>query len=314
MALPSPAKAGIRDLIVAIAPPWLQGPTAGGPPGGVGERLLYCFGLGQDGLIEKIDEGMLAHLPPFGDPSALPLLGVDWQIPQGVSEPNNIYALRLQGAPSSWQRAGNAWSVLSALVSSLYPNSVYAACVTDSDSWDVFAAGASVSTPPTHTQPNNPKVWDWDALSAPYQGTTAVGTSIAWWRTWVILCAPGLWSRAPVSGAAGLVSGQCPSSCGWSGTQAQAQAIVSLVTQLKGAGAWVPFVIISFDTTWFQPTSGTSKLPDGHYGRTEKASTASGTYLSGTYAGTYYYGGTYSGVSTYVTARTNTAAYMPGVT
>ena len=58
------AKPGIRDMIKAISPPWLQS--------GVGEKLMYSMGLAVDALLEKMNQGMKLHLPGYGDFSALP--------------------------------------------------------------------------------------------------------------------------------------------------------------------------------------------------------------------------------------------------
>lgn len=167
-----------RDVIVTLAPPWLQGD--------VGGRYLYNLGLASDGILEKGTQAILARFPGKGDPSQLPILGNDRVMTQGPGETNAAFASRLQRAFDTWQHAGEARAVLE-LVASYTAGQQPPAGTTPTPvaaivggykakKWDWLMSTDSPEDAPEHYQGS--QVWAWDGLEAS-----------RWWRSWLILYA-----------------------------------------------------------------------------------------------------------------------------
>lgn len=95
---------GLRTRVKALCPPWLRE--------GVGERLLYGFGLACDGLLDKLTQGIQARMPTRARADAQNLIGQDRLIPRGLTESDESYGERLQKAFETWQLAGTARAVL----------------------------------------------------------------------------------------------------------------------------------------------------------------------------------------------------------
>jgi hypothetical protein len=247
---------GLRDAIKALSPTWLQDGTA--------EKYLYNFGLAADAILEKLNQGMKLHMPGYGDPSALPLVGNDRLIPQGQNESNASSAGRLKGALDAWRLAGTATSILRQILGSVSPATPTVRTVTNSSIWDTIIAGASSALPPSHFQSG--LNWFWDFL--PY-----------WWRAWVIVYSIGgsPWPTptATYAGGAHYGDGTC---WNWAGGVGAAQTLTAILKLWKPAHAWVPFILVAYDATLFDPAQpfGSSKLPDGHYTNWSKVVTISG--------------------------------------
>ena len=182
-----------RDVIVALAPPWLQGD--------IGSRYLVNLGLGSDAVLEKGTQAVLARMPGRGDPTQLPLIGADRVMTQGPGETNDAFALRLQRAFDTWQHAGEARAVLELVASYTagqqtpgVGNVPIVAIVGgyQAKKWDWFMAGDDPGAPPKHSDQH--AGWSWDGLE-----------STRWWRSWLILFAQ-LSSATHFGGAASIVS------------------------------------------------------------------------------------------------------------
>jgi hypothetical protein len=55
---------------------------------------------------------------------------------------------------------------------------------------------------------------------------------------------------------------------GWAGTAQQALQLTALAKAWKSGGTWVPWIIVCYDATWFQPTSSNpgTDSPNGTWG------------------------------------------------
>jgi hypothetical protein len=181
----SSSNSGLRDLILAISPPWLRN---GIGPGALGEgmgdgRLMYLFGLGGDLGLEKLDQGMRAHMPGYGTATALPLIGDDRVLVQAPGEGEDSFVLRCKSFLRDWSFAGSNWGLLEQVRFYVTPFLPAVRVVSNSGVWDWFASGAPNTDPdgswipPIHWP--HPGSLSWDDLSS------------AWWRSWMILF-PGL--------------------------------------------------------------------------------------------------------------------------
>lgn len=163
-----------RETVRRLSPPWLAG--------GFGERFLYAIGLASDVLLEKMDEAMKAHLPTYADPSALPAIGADRVMAQGVSELATSFAQRLKRAFDAWQRAGSSLAVLDQTVpylgqptqsTSMLPTGVIVGTNGTTTTWQTLYANASTGAPPTLYSAQSVN-WNWDG-------------TYPWWRKWLVL-------------------------------------------------------------------------------------------------------------------------------
>ena len=176
------ARQGLRDLIKTISPTWLQT--------GVAEKLLYTLGLDGDALLEKLNQGMRAHIPGQGDTSALPLLGSDRLLTQGFNESAASFGARLSMAFDDWSHAGNARSVLRQVLAYVSPPQPNARYVSQSSVWDEYLPGDNTAaTAPRHYLANN---WNWDKTTRPMPAQS-------FWRRWLILYSTASTSAAPLA-------------------------------------------------------------------------------------------------------------------
>jgi hypothetical protein len=156
--------------------------------------------------------------------------------------------------------------------------------------------------------------WRWDSLSQPY----AYGKR--WWRLWPIMYSPGsapfaapsatwapntgtitvgvtgasgghpsFYSGTGGSGSSGTQFNWDDGTCwDWAGTskalsRAESSAITSIATQWKAANVWVVYMIVSYDSTMFDPAQafGSAKLPDGTWGSWAKVTAATAPGATG---------------------------------
>jgi hypothetical protein len=172
---------GIRDLVKAISPPWLQTGNA--------EKFLYIEGLGCDAILEKYDEGTLARFPGYGTPTALPYVGDDRLIPRGLTETDGAYATRLKLWLDSWRIAGSARSVLLQVLGYLSADTPQLRTVSDDSAWDTLVAGSNPDLLPetAHYLSSPPWAalnWNWDNERGPDPHNPL---NRMWWRWWLIL-------------------------------------------------------------------------------------------------------------------------------
>ena len=272
---------GFRGAVKALSPVWLQE--------GDGEKYMYAPGQGLDAVQEKFVQAVHAWMPGRGTPTALPAIGSDRLIRQGLTEPVESYARRLQLAFESWQRAGSPWAVLSQVLGYLLAVTPAARTVSSSYTstgavsrtiWNLYAAGQNPDYPPTHGL-NSVGEWDWDSLS-PTSG------SWGWWRWYLVIeaVAPNDWTApAPKWGATGVKWGGYSGSWGTTSSSLVGKSIKMLIAQWGSSVC--DWVVISFDATAFRP--GAATMPDGYYGRWSKlvggvyvrSRSASGRYFKG---------------------------------
>lgn len=252
------AKVGLRDVIKTISPPWLQTGTA--------EKFLYSLGLSMDALLDKLNQGVKARFPKDAPPSALPFIGADRLIPQGILESTSSYTTRLQQAFDAWAFAGMNRGVLAQILGYLTPFAPLVRAVTDprpinilitANKWDTYLAGASLVGNQT---PTNTAVvamnWNWDGQQLP-------------WRFFVILqsVAPQNFTSTEGTWGDGALWGDTTASWGLSITAAEVSAIRNIIGTFKSA-QWCQWIIISFDATLFDPgasADGTHN-PNGTWG------------------------------------------------
>lgn len=274
---------GFRGAAIDLSPIWLQGPN--------GEKYMYSIGIQADALQEKLVQAVHSWMPGRGTPSALAYIGADRLIAQGITETSESYAARLQRAFDSWQRAGNAWSVLQQVLGYLLSTTPAARTVStnyDLDDgtpqhtlWQYYDEGADTNRPPQFTRVE-PAEWDWDSLSP----TTG---SWHWVRWYLVLAAvaPTDWtSPAPKLGEFGATKlGQYSGSLGCT-TPSSVGRSLRIVAKPWVSGH-LDWFVISFDGAEFRP--GAAVQPDGYYGFWSKlvggvfvaSRSANGRYFTG---------------------------------
>ncbi len=254
---------GIRDLVQAISPPFLGGDVA---PGDfhAGQRFMYSTnGLPADILVEKIDEGIYDRMPLRADPTALPYIGADRQIIRGLGESDASYDLRLQGAIDAWTHAGTDRGVMSNVIAYVGsgPMGRIVANGPTPQQWNTYVPNANLTQPPSPLQ--TALKFDWDSLS--------VILPRGWWRWWLILFAvsPNAFCGPGPKWGAGQKWGDKTISWGLNVPSSVMRTAQSLCKQWKRSGSSCEWMIVSFDTSLFdpaQPSDGTHN-PAGTFGR-----------------------------------------------
>ncbi len=230
-----------RDAIKELSPPWLSSGNA--------EKYLYNFGLSEDVLLEKLNQGMKAHMPGLGDSSASPYIGLDRVMPQGPFEDDASYASRLQAAFDTWQRAGSRRAVMSqALIyvadyatetSAQRARATTVSCSSAGTwaTWDTYYNTSNIKNAPAHARVG-PANWDWD------------GTFL-WWRAWLVVFLPStsVVQPGPVFGAAGVTIGDSTLSIGFSNPSTFFDGYRALVRLWKSRNTYYPWLIFSFNVS-----------------------------------------------------------------
>jgi hypothetical protein len=207
---------------------------------------------------------MRAHMPGYGTPTALPLLGADRQLVQAPAEPNASFILRLKQFLQTWQYAGNATSVLQQVLCYFQPYLPRVTLVTNQWVWNYYEAGSAsyASTAPIHVRINSALVqsWLWDYVVNPLNGGPP------WWREWLLVATGLSIAGTSVSGATNASPIAIATSTPHGLSTGGQVAIDAVHGNLAANGYWVVTVV---DTTHF----------------TLNGSTGSGAYTSG---GTVY--------------------------
>jgi hypothetical protein len=252
------SRAGLRDAMKTSSPPWLQTGTA--------EKFMYTMGLSQDVLLEKLNQAMQAHMPGKGTATALPYVGADRLIPQGILEPATSYAARLQQAFESWAQAGSNRGVMTQILGYLTPFAPQTRCVSDPrnapsspmNAWYTYLAGTSFAK--GAVWPNYalvPQNWNWDGQQLP-------------WRFFVILfsVAPQNFTAGEGTWGDGAVWGDTSASWGLSIPAAEISAIRNQVIGTFKSAQWCQWIVISFDNSLFDPgaTADGTHNPNGTWG------------------------------------------------
>jgi hypothetical protein len=280
-----------------ISPTYLNGP--------VFQAYRFAMAVMYDDAIDLTAMALRAAIPALAPADALPWIAQDRQIFQGPSETVAGYTSRLIQWLDLWRLAGNSTSVLLAYLSWLTPLTPQVSTVQTSSGtspitvWRTYEVG-EVPFPPGQTIPTQPDIltqttenWDWDGSDPPYY--------FPWchWRAWIIIQSNGAqapwvaptatWSPAsgtvttnvisdPVLGTVYSGSGGSGSNAtefnwdastcwDWTGTAQQAASLVALAKTWKSAGTWVPWIIVSYNASYFQPTNAKgADSPDGTWG------------------------------------------------
>ena len=263
---------GLRDTYTTtLVPPWLadDAPETPGNPPGIGGRYMYVLGLALDVLLDKMEQGILARMPGLGTPTALPYLGADRQIVRGLGEGNTSYALRLTQAFDSWQRAGNAATVLQqaiAFVGKACKGMVIRAG--DTPRSYTFLDSADVDLPPEHQTLTS---WAWGVGygvgGAPGETNGddphPLTMKRAWWRSWLVLFSVGstAWTQADGTWGSG---GIWDDGGAWDTLSTPYSVFTSLraiVGQWKCANTWYRWLVVSFDADFANGSAGAAWYP-----------------------------------------------------
>lgn len=293
----APQTTTFRDLWQALSPPFLQGYY--------GVRFGYTLGIQWDGLAQAIGYANFFRVPTRGPTQpnvlapadAFPYMSADRQIDIGENETLAAFADRLRQYLDLWRAAGSNNAILTAIDSFLTPFVLNAETVKqartspDLSDWDIFNGTTGVTTN-SQQAPHN---WDWDSDGrdpgmARFQQASVNGVLTPWWRTWIILYVSGKWTNEGTWG-----DGQTWGDGGTWGSNATPQEVASVRKQVqkwKSGASIVQWVIVSFDSTWFQYTLplGNAKMPDGHWGRWGKIS--GGVYVPSRTSAAVYWDGT----------------------
>lgn len=273
---------------------------------GVGERMMYVFGLAIDAAMERLLQGVGARFPVItnklsrevtpGQPDALAVIGSDRLIERGLSESDLSFGTRLQRAFEAWQLAGGARAELAQvrgyllaltprvrLVSSRYaadPARVAwrlqqglsggAASYPNarlSTRWDTYDPDRDPRAEPEHLQvAAGGGNWDWDSASQ-------VTGSWGWWGTFAVFYATGanMWTAPAPKWGAGVKWG-AGSAWGVTTSADVGRSMQLIIGRWKGAHSWVRCIIVSFDDNLFSPAApaGGGVNPDGTFGRWSK--------------------------------------------
>ncbi len=261
----------ITDFIRRASPPTLQSGRA--------ERYMYTLALAQEAILERAEQAILARFPQMANSTALPLLGSDRLIAQGLTEGNVSYAGRLRRALEDWGAAGNAFSVLGQVLGYLsqWTPRVRTVSPKYSNTWaasgGVLVRGAIAA----------------DSLS-PVDG------SGGWWWWWLIIYSTGgqaFAGPAPFKwGTPGVRWGRRPD-CSWglNVPPSVGAGLRALLRLWKPGNAPCRNIIISFSDALFDPTqpSGGGINPDGKFGRRSKI--VGGVYVPARFSNARYLNG-----------------------
>jgi hypothetical protein len=253
------AGGGIRTLCTTLAHRPLQGDVA--------QKYLFNIGLGADGVIQKLTEGVHAHLVDDAPSTALPYIGADRLVLRGLTESDASYRARLKRAIDDYQWAGNARAVLGQVLGYVLADTpaartvstLYTGSTSTSTQWDYYDAGADTTVAPRHFIAPTAE-WDWDSA-------VPTGGAWGWWRWYLVIAAiaPNDWT-GPADFVIGDANPKIGTSSTWSigfnSPSTVFDSIRIIVSQWKSAV--LHWIVISFDGAEFRPQAGV--LPDGYYG------------------------------------------------
>lgn len=106
--------ATFRDLVRQKSPGWLQG--------GLGEKILYTFGVHLDGFADALTGAIKARFPGLYTPESLGMIGRDRRIRRGRVEADANYAVRLQRWLDDHRHRGGPYAMLGQLHAHYAPN------------------------------------------------------------------------------------------------------------------------------------------------------------------------------------------------
>ncbi|MGK3961315.1 hypothetical protein WMF01_12110 [Sorangium sp. So ce1667] len=261
-------------------------------------RLALSVAATIDAVTEIAYEGRLAAMPiqvdsllnlgGFLSVDALPLVGRDRRLVKGPRETWGMYALRLRRWHRTHREAGTVWGMLDHVAGLLSPEAPKLRIVTDQGVWytrdpdGTFTmhnasgtglrisreTGVTLVTAPAHP-------WDWD--SANTTQTDRHGTDDGRVRAWLIIYATGSSPIVNTEGTWGdgtTLYGDVNGTIGTSATPELVDTIAGTVKAWKAAGVFIPWIIVAFDQSSFNPeTAGpypAAGMPDGTWHRAGK--------------------------------------------
>jgi hypothetical protein len=286
----------LMDYIENVVPAWMrQTPFA--------HWLDYAFTIaaGLDAMIDGVLDAAKSDMPgqtdlpggysEFASVDALPLIGRDRRIEQGLLESPGEYAGRLRRYQELWRRSGTPLAMLEQLAGILSPNAPRLRIVTASGVWytreedGTFrmqnSSGTGFALAPDGTitaETGHAHPWDWDSLSPGALGQNDPG------RLWVIIYCP---CNAPYLAATEGHFGDGESHwgdfqrvIGTSQTSPHVELVRKVLRDWRAAGIYVSHILYAFDPSSFDPlTPGpypAAGMPDGHWGHHSKFATVAG--------------------------------------
>ena len=206
-----------------------------------GEKVLHSLGVLRDWARERVRLGLYARFPTYAPPDALSALGRDRKLIRGIDEPSAAYAARLVRWLDDHKIRGNPFALLEQLHAYLQTDTMLRT-VDRRGNWYTRSATGTHSV----TMASGNWQWDTDALSS-------------WSRFWVIIySADGSpWEIPTDFQTYGTISA----------TEEQIASVKRLIREWKPAGTRCEWIIVSFDTTDFQPemSPGDAGFPDSDW-------------------------------------------------
>lgn len=218
----------------------------------IGQRLYFAFNIAADGLRDLVVEGVKKRFPGQAN-DALPYLARDRNLDRGPSEPAASFEARLSTVFDTDATLGHPRELLDNVLPYLLPDTPLVRTVSDQAVWDTVSGGVWSKL----YESGN---WIWDG-----------SVVVKWWRAWALIYTNTFTSTRKWGD--GGKWGDKKGTWGSSATSTQVAAIRALCIKYKPANSYMVAIGIAFDHTLFDPTLtfGSSKLPDGHWGRRYKS-------------------------------------------
>lgn len=256
-----------RDANDTNSPAYLLGPF--------GMRYRYSMSVLWDALADGMAFAVFARFPSTAPPDAFGYLSADRLMLQGFAESQASYEGRLVQWLDLWGFAGLPTGILLEELGYVLPVQPQIRTVDNHGQWNTYAASTTPLAAPPASMPTPPNLttaafnFRWDSVSWP----TAYAE--LWSRLWLVLYSLSGSPWAAPSAVYGTGHAYGDGTCwGWAGTNAQAAALTALARRWRAGHVKIPFVIVSYDSTMFDPTLsfGSAKLPDGTWGFWSKVS------------------------------------------
>lgn len=251
--------------------------------------LAQTMALVTDAIVDGLYDGRRASMPGqtdlvpglggFLSIDAMLAIGRDRRLPRGFAESVTAWALRLRRWRSSWRRAGTARALLEQVRAVTAPSNVRLRLVSAAGTWDTLETDGTFrhqtrlgrgfvihpdGTTAVDTGVTHP--WDWDSLSPVWTPDNPQDP----FRGWLIIYAP---AAPPLDGTEGVLGdgqsfyGDPDMTVGTSATVPYIEQLRGVLDEWKPAGIAIPYIIVSFDPTAFDPlTPGpypAAGMPDG---------------------------------------------------
>lgn len=253
---------------------------------GTGERMLYAFGLMVDARMERLTQGMLAHMPRSSisrsqaPHDALLVMASDRLITPGITENDASLAAREQRTFDDWQLAGLPRGVMASVLGALlsYTPEIRTVSTTFdpagfqpariSSTWTTYAAGAdpTLAPVPSYCLAGDNGDWDWDSAS-PITG------SYGSWSSYIIIysVSPNAWTQ--------------PNENWGTGSTYSGNGYYSTVGTSGGIPAYVPTGSYSGSTRAWGSGSTYQPSADGYYSKAGATYGIPSYVTNGTYQG-----------------------------